>query len=334
MISKQIFFIIGTISLLFFGSCKNSKRPEIDLSAITYKDIEIKRYEDALFSIDIDSVRKGLERIRPEFGFFIVEDLDTFDIISIRNYISDPTLKQTYSDIETIFPNIRKLEYDLNKSLKYLKYHYPKINITSIYTYISGFDFEHPIKFVDSVIIIALDMYMGSDYYFYPMIGLPKYLSYSMSKEYIVKDCMEEIARSLLKENIASQTFLDKMLLEGKVLYFMDAVMPDVHDTIKVVFTESQLEWCRRNEDNMWSFFIDQGFLYNNDRNIITRFMDKGPFTPSFANESPARTGAWVGWQIVKAFMKNNPDVSLIELFDKDDAQMILNKSKYKPKKR
>ena len=48
-------------------------------------------------------------------------------------------------------------------------------------------------------------------------------------------------------------------------------------------------------------------------------------------DESPGRVGVWIGWQIVRSYMKNN-NVTLQELFAKD-AKEIFDNSKYKPKK-
>ena len=39
----------------------------------------------------------------------------------------------------------------------------------------------------------------------------------------------------------------------------------------------------------------------------------------------------WVGWQIIKSYVKNNDKVSLSELMREQDAQKILAKSKYRP---
>jgi uncharacterized protein YjaZ len=49
-------------------------------------------------------------------------------------------------------------------------------------------------------------------------------------------------------------------------------------------------------------------------------------------NESPGRVGQWIGWQIVRSFMENNPQVTVQELLLMD-AKQIFEKSKYKPKK-
>ena len=46
---------------------------------------------------------------------------------------------------------------------------------------------------------------------------------------------------------------------------------------------------------------------------------------------SPGKIGVWIGWQIVRSYMKHN-DVSLQELLKIDESDLF-NKSKYKPKK-
>ena len=64
------------------------------------------------------------------------------------------------------------------------------------------------------------------------------------------------------------------------------------------------------------------------------RFINLAPFSKFYLeidNESPGRVGAWIGWQIVRSFAKNN-DVPIEELL-KMNAKEIFEKSKYKPKK-
>jgi hypothetical protein len=43
--------------------------------------------------------------------------------------------------------------------------------------------------------------------------------------------------------------------------------------------------------------------------------------------------GRWIGWQIVRSYMKKNKETSLSELFSFSDSQQILSESGYKPKK-
>jgi len=318
--------------LLFFAACKPKPQFDVDLSNVEDVKITIKRYDKALFSLESNNFRKGLDSIKSEFPFFIGDKLDTFDVISLRNYISDPVIIKTFKDTYNKYPDLKDIEKDLSLALKYFKYYFPNHKVNEVYTYISGFDFENPVKFVDSTLIIALDMYLGADYYFYPMIGIPEYKAYRMRKESVVVDCMNEIGKTLLSPDRGQFNFLDKMIYEGKLLYFLDITMPQTEDSLKIGFKTSQIEWCMKNEGNMWGFFMEQNFLYNNEKKIISRFMDDGPYTPSFEETSPARTGAYIGWQIVRAYMAKN-NVNVKDLMMTKDSQMVLNKSKYKPKK-
>ena len=49
--------------------------------------------------------------------------------------------------------------------------------------------------------------------------------------------------------------------------------------------------------------------------------------------EAPGRTGDYIGWQIIRAYMKRYPETTLSDLIKMNDSQTILEKSKYKPKR-
>jgi len=221
----------------------------------------------------------------------------------------------------------------LTTAYKHIKYYYPENNIPTVYSYISGLDYEYPIKFLDDVMIIALDMYLGADYEPYIKIGLPSYKTKWMSKELIVVDCIKEIALQKINFGKDNKTLLDKMIYQGKILYFIDAMMPDEPDTLKIKYSEKQLEWCEKNESNIWSYFIENKLLYSTNNSVINKFIVEGPFTSIFSKESPARTSDFIGWGIVKKYMNNNKEITLKELMDETDSQEILSKSRYKPNK-
>ncbi|RYD80660.1 MAG: gliding motility lipoprotein GldB, partial [Sphingobacteriales bacterium] len=66
----------------------------------------------------------------------------------------------------------------------------------------------------------------------------------------------------------------------------------------------------------------------------IQVYLSDGPFTPGLGEnrESAPKLGVWTGWQIVRKYMKENPKITLQDLMADNDAQRILNLSKYKPK--
>ena len=96
----------------------------------------------------------------------------------------------------------------------------------------------------------------------------------------------------------------------------------------------SQINWCAENEGYIWRYFIDKEMLYSVDAKLIPRFLSPEPFSKFYLeidNDSPGQVGAWIGWQIVRSYMKNN-DVTINELMNKK-AKEIFEQSKYKPKK-
>ena len=124
------------------------------------------------------------------------------------------------------------------------------------------------------------------------------------------------------------------MIYNGKVLYCMDALMPETADTLKIGYTPAQLDWCQQNEANIWSYFLDQNLLYETDYLRMQKYLSEAPFTPGVGegNESSPKLAVWTGWQIVREYMDRNPEITLKKLMEETDAQKILNASKYKPK--
>ena len=121
------------------------------------------------------------------------------------------------------------------------------------------------------------------------------------------------------------------MISEGKVLYFLDKVLPDVDDNIKIRYSKEQMKWAEENEGNIWTYFIQNNLLYEKDLNRFHNFVDEAPKTNAFKDSAP-RTTEFIGWQIVRKYMENN-NCSMKELFANTDSQSILQASKYKPQK-
>lgn len=81
----------------------------------------------------------------------------------------------------------------------------------------------------------------------------------------------------------------------------------------------------------MWLHLVEKKMLYSSNRMDIIRYINDGPYTSGFPTESPARTGIWIGWQIVRQYMDKHPETTLPELMNNIDYQGILNASGYFP---
>lgn len=329
--------LLCILSVLIAGcKCNNDKVqiPEVNKDSLPKVDVKISRYEKALFSIDMTKLQEGLKKIQPEYSLFLDGDLDEPENVEqIRGYLEDAAIKDHYKACITKYPELSWLEKELSASFSLYSYWFPGKKIPKVYTYVSGGDFEAPIKNADSALIIAIDLYLGKDYSFYGSCGVPLYKARYMDKPYIARDCMEELGIPVCSSNKEDGDFLYQMVMMGKLMYFLDVTMPECPDSIKIKYSGANLDWCKKNEGNIWSFFIENKILYSKNKNDFLKFFADGPFTSNFGKDSPSRIAIWVGWQIVRGYMKETPSADIKSLLKETDAQKILQKSKYKPKK-
>ena len=121
------------------------------------------------------------------------------------------------------------------------------------------------------------------------------------------------------------------MIRHGKILYTVSVLMPETPEHIIMGYSEAQWDWVKENEANMWNTLVASKDLYATSMMIKNQYIGEGPFTKPFTQESPGRAGAWLGWQIVESYMRSNPQISIQQLLQQPDAQMILNNSNYRP---
>ena len=88
------------------------------------------------------------------------------------------------------------------------------------------------------------------------------------------------------------------------------------------------------NEGKIWAHFIEKSLLYETNHFKIIKYTGERPNIPEIGKQCPGRIATWVGWQIVRKYMAENPNVTLQQLMQETDAQKIFTQSRYKPKRR
>lgn len=333
---SYLFFLCAIV----FFSCKNNKKPDVSNIKL---DIKVERFDHDLYAgkgKDITATHAFLEK---KYGAFYDDFIH--QMVGNSSYTGVAVLEGLYKDkaytdltqeVDSVFPNLNKVDRELTEVFKYIKYYYPKAEIPRFIAFVSGFAYQTPIG--DNYLGIGLDMFLGKDSKFYAALveSLPQYLTRKFTPEYIVPRVSEYYVReNLIKEQDQDRSLLSKMIYNGKILYFMEQVLPEATpDTVKIGYTSQQLSWCKTFEPEIWAYFMENNLLYNTDYSKIQVYLSDGPFTPGIGEkrESAPKLGVWIGWQIVKQYMKQHPDVTLKQLMAEKDAQKILSDSRYKPK--
>jgi hypothetical protein len=261
---------------------------------------------------------------------------DTAYYSNLRFILQNPDYLELKTTVDKTFPDLKKQELEINQAFKYIKYYYPKQKLPRIISFLSGFAVQTPIG--NDYIGIGLDMFLGKNgERFYPALreSIPAYIARRFNPENISPRLIETLIREdMFPEKDSDRTLLSKMIYNGKVLYLMDAVMPETSDTLKIGYTQDQLDWCTEYESGIWAYFIENNLLYESDYLKIQKYIAEAPFTPGIGEKSDSapKLGIWTGWQIVKKYMDKNPELTLQQLMQEGDAQKILNESKYKPR--
>ena len=329
------FFLLLCFTVILISCTRNPLK--INVSTISV-DLKIKHLDVDLLKLKQDQVVAAIPVLKSSHGEFF--DLFTYRMINIGgteqenfpemlySFVSDTLIRELETNVAENIDTIQ-LRKDLELAFRHYKYYFPEKEIPIVYTCISGLN--QSVVTAEKLIGISLDKYLGVNSRFYKQLGLPVYKRRNMHPEKIVPDAIYAWAVTEWPKSDNANNLLSQMIHEGKMLYFMDAMLPEISDTLKIGFTKKQLDYCRKNEASMWTFMAEQKLLFSTDRMSIKRFIDDGPYTTPFTDQSPARTGAWLGWQIVRSYMNQNKDVELADLINNADFQMILNQSGYRP---
>ncbi|MFC2138667.1 hypothetical protein ACFLTE_10865, partial [Bacteroidota bacterium] len=332
---KRLLILLALTS--FIASCQQ-KDFKVDISNINV-DIEISRFEMDLFEIEMDSMAIGIDMLKKKYGSFF--DLYAQQVLrighpnssmfsdNIKSFITDYNIYKSYEEVQVVYNSLNEIEHKLSTAFSYYKYYFPEKQVPAIYTIMTGFN--QSIVIDEGIIAVSLEKYLGKNCEFYDWLMVSNYLRINMHPGMIVSDCMKAWALTEYEFNDSVNNLINNMIYNGKTHYFQRCMLPNEQDSIIFGFTGKQIEWCKRNEENMWMYLIDNKLLYNNDFLMIRKFTEPSPFTKNFSNQSPGRAANWLGYKIVERYMNKNREVSLKELMELNEYQVILQKAKYRP---
>jgi len=340
-------WLAALLLILAVNSCtKTGKRKLPDVSHIQVE-VNLSRFETDLFSIgsgdaDLSGSVSWLRARHPDFTRCFSENIlvpptpvdSTAKLMAaLGRLLQFRGLQAAFDSTMRRYSDLAWLEKDLTQAFRYYGYYYPDAIVPSVVTFVSEYQYAVVIC-SDSTFGIGLDMFLGRDFPFYSTfeIGIPSYRLPKMEREYILPNLFRAIAHNMYGQWADGQTLLDQMVHNGKVMAFIDAMIPKAPDWVKVDFTKEQLKWCEDNESEVWAFFKGEELLYRASKMEFIKFIADAPGTPGMPQEAPGNIGSWLGWRIVQKYMEKT-GASLPEVMAEANAQQILERSGYKPRR-
>ena len=334
------FSLLGALILLLlsFSGC-NQDPLDVDVSNIDLE-LEFLRLDQDLFALNPAAVQTNPDALYGQYGDFFADycegvlrignpETEGFQF-AVAQFITDESMKTLHQDVQFEYEDMTPIEEQLTEAFRYFQYHFPDSTIPKVVFNISALNYA--IIATPSTLGIGLDMFLGADYPIYPMVGLPKYMYDNMKPEQVVPQAMKGWLQATYETDTKRETLLDYMVFEGKLLYVLDAILRETGDSTKIGFSEGAMQWCSEYEPRIWAHLVDQELLYTTEYMNINKWINQAPFVAGIPKDSPGRLGQWVGWQIVRQYMLENPEISLMDLMNNQNSQDILARSKYKPK--
>ncbi len=318
---KPVF--IAFFLLLFVMSCDEESRTQKEIAAIEVS-LNIDRFDQVFAS----AKPEDLPQLKAVYPFMFS---DRYADSLWVNRMTDSLQQQLSSAVTTVFGDFTEEEGELEQLFQHLHYYFPETKDPRIITVTSEVDYRNKVIVTDTIVLIALDTYLGEDHEFYG--GIQKYLRQNFKKDQILPDMAQEYAKKYAYQ-AKTKTLLEEMIYHGKLLYVTDRVIPFKPEELRIGYSKEQLAWAQENESEIWRYFVDRELLFSTDSKLPARFINPAPFSKFYLEldgESPGRLGQYIGWQIVRAYM-DKTDSTLKRMLI-TDAETIFKDSNFKPRK-
>ncbi len=341
-----VFFIVA------LASCNNDQNAP-DVSGIKI-DLNVQRFEQDFFAIDSNNTKTGLTPLQNKYPVFL--PLFVNHVLGLGPFVDSNQLlfegtkrflhlnKPVYEKSQELFKNFHRVKEQLVDGFRYVKFYYPTYQIPTILTTVGPMDALAPMSnnepspnyMGENFLAIGLQFYLGKDFSIYNDAGYissiaPQYRSRRFAKEFIAVDVFNLVIDDLYPDSSNRYPLIERFIEKGKRLYLLNQFLPTANDTLLIGYTAKQLNWCKENERSIYNFFIQQNLLFAIDPALTQNFTTDGPSTQGMPEESPGNIGAYLGWEIVKAYSKKksgvNPDRIMLTSNKK-----IFEESGYKPR--
>ena len=292
--------------------------------------VQIERLEKPFFQI---RTTDDANRFLREHGLFARQFLQSGQYpagvlaATLTRLANNAGLQKLGAQADTTF-TATGLEQQLKPMFQQLRYNYPSFRVPPVKTFVSGLSQDLFVN--DSLLVISTDYFVGPEAEYVP--NVPAYIQRRYTKDHLLPTIALAISSKYNQKQLTSQTLLSDMVQFGKALYFAERLLPCTPDSLLIGYTAKEIAGVNFNEGKIWAHFIEKNLLYNTAPFTIQKYVGERPNIPEIDKTCPGRVGAWVGWQIVRKYMAENPKVTLPQLMAEKDAQHILNASHYRPK--
>lgn len=309
----------GCIGLVLVGCQSPSQDPA--RSGPTPKITEI-RFDSAFFAMDslhFESDLAKLVQLYPPFSE------DYFNrILMMPSKKESKKILSFYKAYLPIYQETTKVQAskkatpEIAAAFKRFHFYFPTYQLPKQLIYFIG-----PLETYGNVVTkeglaIGLQLYMGatSSWYYSEQINTiyPTYISRQFAPEYIVVNCVQNILNDYEPIAINGKQLIEQMIEIGKRQYILSQCLPNASDTLLLGYTGNQLKAIEESKGDIWTFLSSQNKLFSVDPSLKAAILTEAPYNDYFGEDIPGNVGKYIGYKIVKSWMKQQDGKSKNDL--------------------
>lgn len=295
-------------------------------------EVEFFRADKALFASDsVGLLAKEPFKSNVDFAKVYVENIMRFAPLEspmlndqVALYTQDAIWKGVQRELDSVFAVTNAEEVAMEGILKNVAEKLPFVSVPKrVFFYNSGFNVAvYPEK---EFLAVGLEWFIGNTSEYVSMLppsNYPMYKKNKMVRDNLVADALRGFLLSSLYTPLVEENALNTMVFYGKCLFVLEQCS-NLSEAEVLNFTESELEWAKKNEDNTWKRLVSEEWLFSKNQKLMSQLTNNGPFTPGFPQDSPARLGWYTGYQMVKDFANQHQDENLKFIVDAQAEQIL-----------
>lgn len=335
--------------LLYSCGSETQEFPIPDVSGVT-ADLTVLRFDEALMNVDTNNVAPAVTGLDQPFGSFTDNyfryavplrrgDFSPEEQVDVlRAFLSYPLVRETFRLTREKFSEeqLSEQELKLEQALRYYRHFLPDAPTPdTLVTFVSQFQFAG-FLYGEGQLAAGLDFFLAPEFDYQSVDARDPIFSDYLTRTYTPDHLTEKMIRLLLDDYLPrprAGRLIDYIVYEGKKLYLLNRILPDVPDHILHEVSPEQMDWLRNNETAIFALLQKENQFYSTDPSLVKKMTQPAPYSQGMPRESPGRAVNYLGQQIVEAYVRANPGVNHRELLQELDGQKILAGARYKPRK-
>lgn len=248
-----------------------------------------------------DSLRPGVE------AFMKVTGAPSATDSALGAWAASRAVRVFTPDVDSVFPSLRDTELALGRILANAASEGLRLPHRSYAAVVWGR--PESMVFCDSLMLIALNHYLGSDYPGYS--HLPSYSRAMKTPRQLACDMAEAlVGNGYPYARTAESTVLSRLLYEGSMAEARVRLC-GVGAARALGYDDATYDSLLAHESELWQLLVSRGLLYSTLPSDAERLVAPAPSVPSLAQNVPGRAGRFIGHRIVCAYQRRHPEAGL-----------------------